>query len=43
MDDQLLAGVIMKVGGMLIALAAIAVSFYKWYQQGDDRVVGSSK
>lgn len=32
-EDQLLAGVIMKIGGMLVALAAVAVSFYRWYQQ----------
>ncbi|MCF7688593.1 MAG: cytochrome c oxidase assembly protein [Cephaloticoccus sp.] len=38
-EDQLLAGVIMKIGGMLVALAAIGVSFYRWYQRGDDRHV----
>ncbi len=38
-NDQLLAGVIMKIGGMLVALTAIGVSFYKWYQKGDDNLV----
>ena len=31
-NDQLLAGVIMKIGGMLVALSAVGVSFYRWYQ-----------
>ena len=31
-NDQLLAGVIMKIGGMLVALGAVSVSFYRWYQ-----------
>ncbi len=30
-NDQLLAGVIMKIGGMLVALGAVGVSFYRWY------------
>ena len=30
-NDQLLAGVIMKIGGMLVSLTAVAVSFYRWY------------
>lgn len=33
--DQLLAGVIMKLSGLLVALVAITVSFYRWYQQSD--------
>jgi len=31
-DDQLLAGVSMKIVGMFVALGAVAVSFYRWYQ-----------
>lgn len=31
-DDQLLAGVSMKLVGMFVALGAVAVSFYRWYQ-----------
>ena len=31
-DDQLLAGVIMKLGGMAVAMIAFGVSFYRWYQ-----------
>ena len=33
-DDQLLAGVSMKLVGMFVALGAVAVSFYRWYQAG---------
>ncbi|HYD84833.1 MAG TPA: cytochrome c oxidase assembly protein [Opitutus sp.] len=33
-DDQLLAGASMKLVGMLVALAAVAVSFFRWYQAG---------
>jgi len=36
-EDQLLAGIIMKIGGMMVGLAAIAVSFYRWYQQTEKR------
>ncbi|MCC6415406.1 MAG: cytochrome c oxidase assembly protein [Opitutaceae bacterium] len=36
-NDQLLAGVIMKIGGMLVALTAVGVSFYRWYKQVDAR------
>ena len=32
MDDQLLAGAIMKLGGMAVALLAFSVSFYRWYR-----------
>lgn len=31
-DDQLLAGVLMKLVGMAVALTAFGVSFYRWYQ-----------
>ncbi|MBE34668.1 MAG: hypothetical protein CMI16_03780 [Opitutaceae bacterium] len=31
-NDQLLAGVIMKLGGMLVVVGAVAVSFYRWHQ-----------
>jgi len=31
-DDQLLAGVLMKIVGMGVALIAFGVSFYRWYQ-----------
>ena len=34
-DDQLLAGVIMKLVGMAVALTAFGVSFYRWYQASD--------
>ena len=30
--DQLLAGVMMKLGGMIVALAAFGVAFFRWYQ-----------
>jgi putative membrane protein len=33
-DDQLLAGVSMKIVGMLVAGVAFSVSFYRWYQGG---------
>jgi putative membrane protein len=32
-DDQLLAGVSMKIVGMCVALAAFGVSFYRWYEE----------
>jgi len=32
-DDQLLAGVMMKLAGMFIALGTFGVSFYGWYQE----------
>jgi putative membrane protein len=31
-NDQLLAGVMMKLGGLIVALIALAVSFYRWSQ-----------
>lgn len=33
-DDQLLAGASMKIVGMLVALGAVGVSFYRWYSAG---------
>ncbi len=35
MDDQLLAGVGMKIVGMSVALGAVGVSFYRWYRAGE--------
>ena len=35
MDDQLLAGAIMKLVGMAVAMIAFGVSFYRWYQTSD--------
>jgi putative membrane protein len=40
-DDQLLAGVAMKLVGMFVALGAVGVSFYRWYEAGQ-REPGSS-
>jgi len=34
-SDQLLAGVMMKLIGMSVALIAFGVSFYRWYQAGE--------
>lgn len=31
-EDQLLAGVMMKIIGMIVALAAFMIAFYHWYQ-----------
>jgi putative membrane protein len=31
-QDQLLAGVMMKLTGMMVALTAFGVAFYRWYQ-----------
>ena len=36
-DDQLLAGVGMKIVGMGVAGGAFAVSFYRWYRDGERR------
>ncbi|MEO7415256.1 MAG: cytochrome c oxidase assembly protein [Opitutaceae bacterium] len=36
-DDQLLAGVSMKLIGMSVALTALGVSFYRWSQASDRR------
>lgn len=32
-DDQLLAGVMMKIGGMLVVFGAFTNAFYHWYQE----------
>lgn len=32
-EDQLLAGVMMKIIGMMVSMAAFIVSFYRWYQE----------
>jgi putative membrane protein len=32
-DDQLLAGVMMKLGGVFVSLAAFGVAFYRWYRE----------
>jgi putative membrane protein len=34
-NDQLLAGTMMKLGGLLVAVTAIGVSFYRWFQQNE--------
>jgi putative membrane protein len=34
-SDQLLAGAMMKLVGMSVAMIAFAVSFYRWYQAGE--------
>lgn len=34
-DDQLMAGVLMKLGGMLVTFVAFAFVFYRWYQQSE--------
>jgi putative membrane protein len=31
-DDQILAGALMKIVGMAVAMTAFGVSFYRWYQ-----------
>ena len=37
-SDQILAGALMKIVGMAVAMTAFGVSFYRWYQ--DQRGVG---
>lgn len=32
-DDQLLAGVMMKLGGMIASFIAFTTAFYRWYQE----------
>lgn len=34
-NDQLLAGTMMKIGGLMIGVLAIGVSFYQWYQANE--------
>ncbi len=36
-NDQLLAGSMMKLGGLMVAVAAIGVSFYRWFQENERR------
>lgn len=36
-DDQLLAGAGMKIIGMFVALGAVGVSFYRWYETGKNK------
>lgn len=36
-DDQLLAGVGMKLVGMGVAITAFGISFYRWFQAGERR------
>ncbi|MSU46757.1 MAG: cytochrome c oxidase assembly protein [Lacunisphaera sp.] len=36
-SDQLLAGAMMKLGGMSVMMIAFAVTFYRWYQAGESR------
>jgi putative membrane protein len=35
-DDQILAGALMKIVGMAVAMIAFGVSFYRWYQASDE-------
>lgn len=39
-SDQLTAGVIMKLSGLVVALIAITASFYRWYQQNEGPAAG---
>jgi putative membrane protein len=34
-DDQLLAGIIMKVSGMAVSLGALAVCFFQWSRSAE--------
>lgn len=43
MDDQLLGGVIMKLGGMTVTAIAMIVAFYRWYRQSEGLSDGSRK
>jgi putative membrane protein len=36
-DDQLMAGIIMKITGMAVSLAALAYCFLKWYRASQDK------
>lgn len=36
-DDQLLAGAMMKLGGLMMMMGAFAISFYRWYQMSEAR------
>jgi putative membrane protein len=35
-DDQLMAGIIMKITGMAVSLAALGLCFFKWARQSQD-------
>ncbi len=39
-SDQLLAGAMMKLIGMSVAMGAFCVSFYRWYQAGEKKTGG---
>ena len=32
-DDQLLAGVMMKIIGMIVSLIAFGIAFFRWYEE----------
>ena len=34
-EDQLLAGVMMKIGGMVVSLITFIIAFYQWYRAGE--------
>ncbi len=36
-EDQLLAGVLMQIGTIVVGLSAFAVSFYRWYETSERR------
>ena len=36
-NDQLLAGAMMKLIGMSVALIAFGISFYRWYQAAEKK------
>ncbi|MBX3748608.1 MAG: cytochrome c oxidase assembly protein [Opitutaceae bacterium] len=36
-EDQLLAGTMMKLGGLMVAVTAIGVSFYRWFKQNEGK------
>jgi putative membrane protein len=35
-NDQILAGALMKIVGMSVALTAFAMSFYRWYRSSHE-------
>jgi cytochrome c oxidase assembly factor CtaG len=39
-DDQLIAGVIMKVAGMAVSLTALGICFFKWAKSSHPRPAG---
>jgi len=42
MDDQLLAGVGMKIVGLSVALTAVGAAFYRWFQEGQRNDAGTA-